>query len=306
MRTIASVDDKALYAIFSNVEVFIHFNKEMLLRLEKIVEDTPPGQDEVIGFVFTQLADYFKMYKVYCANQGTSLSTVETMSKKNAQFKKILDVCHSDARCRGLFLQSFLIKPIQRVCKYPLLIRELIRYTPESHPDWEPLQAAFSKINSVVSDINEAQRQAEGLQRILDLQSLIDGVDSLVAPGRNYVKEGELTQYKSAKSKSGEKRHVFFFTDLILLTLRRGEKRFEHKLSVDLDSCKLVVLADSSYIKNSFELSTGDSHPKGKKCILSGETPDESNQWIKEIRGLIKSYQKRKLEDMKRHHASSS
>ena len=114
---------------------------------------------------------------------------------------------------------------------------------------------------------------------------------------------------------------MFFFTDLILLTLRRGEKRFEHKLSVDLDSCKLVVLADSSCtyrksplslsppthppfpsprldIKNSFELSTGES--KGKKCILSGETPEESNQWIKEIRGLIKSYQKRKLEDMKR------
>ena len=63
------------------------------------------------------------MYKVYCANQNTSLTTVETMTKKNAQFKKILDVCHGDVRCRGLFLQSFLIKPIQRVCKYPLLLR---------------------------------------------------------------------------------------------------------------------------------------------------------------------------------------
>jgi hypothetical protein len=81
---------------------------------------------------------------------------------------------------------------------------------------------------------------------------MIEGVESLVAPGRNYVKEGELTQYKSAKAKSGEKRHVFFFTDLILLTLKRGEKKFEHKVSVDLDSCKLVVLADSSRKQNLF------------------------------------------------------
>ena len=67
-------------------------------------------------------ADYFKMYKVFCANQTTSLTTVEQL-KKNPQFKKNLDVCHTDPRCRGLFLQSFLIKPIQRVCKYPLLLR---------------------------------------------------------------------------------------------------------------------------------------------------------------------------------------
>jgi len=87
----------------------------------------------------------------------------------------------------------------------------------------------------------------------------------------------------------------FFFTDLILLTNRKGEKKFDHKLSVDLDSCKLVVLADSSHIKNACELQTGNKH---KKCILSGESAAESNLWIKEIRGLIKSYQKRKLREM--------
>uniref|UniRef100_A0A7S4M713 DH domain-containing protein n=1 Tax=Vannella robusta TaxID=1487602 RepID=A0A7S4M713_9EUKA len=295
MRAMAILDDKSLYNVFSNVEVLINCNKEMLTQLENTIQTTNAGDDVTIGDVFTQLADYFKMYKVFCANQQTSLTTVELLIKKHPQFKKKLEVCHTDARCRGLFLQSFLIKPIQRVCKYPLLLRELIRYTPEDHPDWEPLQSAFSKINSVVADINEAQRQAEGLQRILDLQKMIDGVESLVAPGRNYVKEGELSFYKSQKSKSPEKRHVFFFTDLIVLTNRKGEKKFEHKLSVDLDSCKLVVLADSSHIKNAFELQTGN---KSKKCILCGESAEQSNQWIKEIRGLIKSYQKKKLREI--------
>mmetsp|Transcript_124780 Transcript_124780/g.186397 ORF Transcript_124780/g.186397 Transcript_124780/m.186397 type:complete len:518 (-) Transcript_124780:63-1616(-) len=295
LRAMAILDDKSLYNVFSNVEVLINCNKEMLTQLEGTIQTTNVGDDVTIGSVFTALADYFKMYKVFCANQQTSLTTVEFLIKKHPQFKKKLDVCHTDARCRGLFLQSFLIKPIQRVCKYPLLLRELIRYTPEDHPDWDPLQSAFSKINSVVADINEAQRQAEGLQRILDLQKMIDNVESLVAPGRNYVKEGEMSFYKSQKSKTAEKRHVFFFTDLILLTNRKGEKKFDHKLSVDLDSCKLVVLADSSHIKNAFELQTPN---KSKKCILSGGSADESNQWIKEIRGLIKSYQKKKLREM--------
>ena len=51
----ASVDDKTLYSIFSNLEVLIHCNKEMLAQLEKVMENTPPGEDQVIGFVFTQL-----------------------------------------------------------------------------------------------------------------------------------------------------------------------------------------------------------------------------------------------------------
>ena len=68
------------------------------------------------------------MYKVFCANQQTSLAAVDTQTKKNPQFKKNLDICHGDPRCRGLFLQSFLIKPIQRVCKYPLLLRVCILF----------------------------------------------------------------------------------------------------------------------------------------------------------------------------------
>lgn len=73
------------------------------------------------------------MYKVFCANQQTSLSAVDTQTKKNPQFKKNLDICHSDPRCRGLFLQSFLIKPIQRVCKYPLLLRVCVFYYPHNY-----------------------------------------------------------------------------------------------------------------------------------------------------------------------------
>eukprot|EP00339_Tiarina_fusa_P014402 CAMPEP_0117009036 /NCGR_PEP_ID=MMETSP0472-20121206/8327_1 /TAXON_ID=693140 ORGANISM="Tiarina fusus, Strain LIS" /NCGR_SAMPLE_ID=MMETSP0472 /ASSEMBLY_ACC=CAM_ASM_000603 /LENGTH=436 /DNA_ID=CAMNT_0004711225 /DNA_START=18 /DNA_END=1329 /DNA_ORIENTATION=+ len=180
LRTMEIASEQVLYSIFSNVEVLIHCNKEMLKALEEVIGDKTGGNVQ-IGGVFTKLADYFKMYKVFCANQQQSLAAVDLQCKKNPQFKKNLDVCHSDPRCRGLFLQSFLIKPIQRVCKYPLFLRELIRYTPEDHPDHTDLQSAFEKINEVVANINEGQRQAEGLQRIIDLQKLIDGVDTLVA-----------------------------------------------------------------------------------------------------------------------------
>lgn len=298
LRTMQVVTEQVLYSIFSNLEVLINCNKEMLKELE-IVMDAKTGGDVEIGEVFTKLADYFKMYKVFCANQQNSLGAVDQQIKKNPEFKKNLDICHSDPRCKGLFLQSYLIKPIQRVCKYPLLLRELIRYTPEEHPDYKPLQNAFGKINEVVANINEGQRKAEGLQRIIDLQKLIDGVDTLVAPNRSLQKEGDLNFYKNSKAKHAEKRHVFFFTDLILLTVRKGEKKFEHKLSVPLEGCRITVLADSSYIKHSFELTQGEKKHM-VKCILGCDTPKESNEWVKNIKGLIKEYQKRKISELKK------
>ena len=42
--------------------------------------------------------------------------------------------------------------------------------------DYQPLKEAMAKVEQVVSEINEAKRQAEGLQRILDLQNMIEGV----------------------------------------------------------------------------------------------------------------------------------
>ena len=70
-------------------------------------------------------------------------------------------------------------------------------------------------------------------------------LQTLVAPNRNLQKEGDLNFYKTAKSKN-EKRHVFFFSDMIMLTIRKGEKKFEHKLSISFEDCTLTVLADSS------------------------------------------------------------
>lgn len=84
---------------------------------------------------------------------------------------------------RGLSFESFLvithliqIKPVQRICKYPLLIRELEKHTEKSGNliDVEFLKTAAEKISAVVLQVNEATRAAEEKQRILNLEFLIE------------------------------------------------------------------------------------------------------------------------------------
>jgi len=293
------VPDNVLYNVFSNAEVLIGCNKEFMKGLELAF---PNGVDSItaesrIGQEFTKMGDYFKMYKVYCSNQQTALNTVEEWKKKHKEFKNYLDVCHSDSRCKGLFLQSFLIKPIQRVCKYPLLLKELLRHTPEDHPDYQALITAYDKIREVVDNINEGQRTFEGLQRIIELQNTIAGVPDLVTPNRRLHKEGEVQYHRTDKNK-GETRYAFVLSDLIVLCQKKsgisGSEKYEFKMSISLDKCKLVVMADNAGISNAFQL---EQESLKHKCILSLPTLQEMNLWIRDIKSLIKEFQKRQLRD---------
>lgn len=133
------------------------------------------------------------MYTMYCANQPNAMIKLQEYSKKSdfTQTLKVMisyctfltcrQICESDPRCRGLKLSSFLIKPIQRICKYPLLFRELLKFTnPDEHTRYSLLIDAFHKIEKVTEHINEGKRTAEKLQRIVDIQYSIDSKEQLV------------------------------------------------------------------------------------------------------------------------------
>jgi Rho guanine nucleotide exchange factor 4 len=74
-----------------------------------------------------------------------------------------------------LSLEGFLLTPVQRICKYCLLLRELLKATPESHPDHASVDAACNAMRSVANDINDKKRRLESLQKIALWQRMVDG-----------------------------------------------------------------------------------------------------------------------------------
>jgi hypothetical protein len=65
----------------------------------------------------------------------------------------------------------------------------------------------------------------------------------LVEPGRKMQREGDINYHKSTTSKA-EAMHAFLLSDLFLIVQCKSA-RFEYKLWVSLDDCRLIVLADS-------------------------------------------------------------
>lgn len=81
-----------------------------------------------------------------------------------------------------LDMGSLLIKPVQRIMKYPLLLSELWQATPEDHPDYLPLQEALTATKIINVNINEFRRRKD-IGEISHTQSRHSGVGTGVAAG---------------------------------------------------------------------------------------------------------------------------
>ena len=113
------------------------------------------------------------MYTVYCYNQSEAVKRVELIKRENSKFNKFLDDKVHDTECRSLDLNSFLITPIQRICRYPLLLKELLKYTPKDHVDHEGLSNAIKKVEEVVARLNEERRIIENQIKLAKLDEKI-------------------------------------------------------------------------------------------------------------------------------------
>ncbi|NXP52222.1 DNMBP protein, partial [Heliornis fulica] len=146
--------------LFGNIHMVISFSKQLLSTLES---------SDAIGPVFlAQRAELESVYRVYCQNHDEAIALLETYEKDEKMQKLLLDLLdslrslYSEWGCTNYInLGSFLIKPVQRVMRYPLLLMELLNATPEAHPDKAPLTAAVLAVKEINVNINEYKRRKD-------------------------------------------------------------------------------------------------------------------------------------------------
>ncbi|KAJ3089936.1 Myosin 10A, isoform D, partial [Quaeritorhiza haematococci] len=198
------------------IELFL---KEM--REKKIVQ--PRGVNIIFSNVEQLLpvnqAQYLKIYTLYCGNQPEATAYLR-QSKHNQALNMFLQHCFGRKECRGLDIGAFLLKPVQRICKYPLLIGQLLKNTPTYHIDHKNLVQAHETINKVVDVVNERRRFVENQQKMLaTLAKLEFSRQQLVhEPARRFIYEGMLHKFsKSALLPSAVQRWAVLFSDSFIL-----------------------------------------------------------------------------------------
>ena len=67
-------------------------------------------------------------------------------------------------------LHSYLIKPFQRITRYPLLLKELLKQTSKSSKDYQYLEDSISRIDAIVKDANEEKRLNDTVIKMIEIQ----------------------------------------------------------------------------------------------------------------------------------------
>ena len=97
--------------------------------------------------------EFKNAYTLYCFNYKTTDQTIKEVTSKNANFNLLLKKVGLSSL--HLSLESYMIKPVQRLCKYGLIIDEYIRNMEKDHPDFQQIQQTSSLIDKLVHETND-------------------------------------------------------------------------------------------------------------------------------------------------------
>ncbi|XP_068439443.1 dynamin-binding protein isoform X2 [Clinocottus analis] len=160
--------------LFGNISSVIDLSQ----RLLETLQDTDSIGNIFLGFK----VELEEVYKIYCQNHDDAISLLESYEKdENIQCHVLECLERLRGKTNYINLGSFLIKPVQRVMRYPLLLMELLGATPESHHDRLQLTQALLAIKEINVNINEYKRRKDLVvkYRKVDEDTFIDKISKL-------------------------------------------------------------------------------------------------------------------------------
>eukprot|EP01095_Lingulamoeba_sp_RSL-Kostka_P015372 TRINITY_DN7057_c0_g2_i1.p1 TRINITY_DN7057_c0_g2~~TRINITY_DN7057_c0_g2_i1.p1 ORF type:complete len:393 (-),score=105.17 TRINITY_DN7057_c0_g2_i1:35-1213(-) len=187
-----------------------------------------------------------------------------------------------------LKLHELLIKPIQKICKYPLLIKELLKYTPSNISEYNTLNTALDRLEEIAKEINESKANAENMQKLLDIDKHLEGFNGKLAEEGRYLCMTGALQKVNPRGKV-QTRYFFLVSDMLIWAKQKKIKKtyYEFKGSLRLDLAIVRDTPDTRNLKNKFQIIKLDTK---KIYNLCAETPSLKKKWMSEIERLINIY----------------
>uniref|UniRef100_A0A8C4ZVF7 Intersectin 2a n=1 Tax=Gadus morhua TaxID=8049 RepID=A0A8C4ZVF7_GADMO len=293
--------------IFVNWRELIMCNTKLLKALR--VRKKTGGENmavQVIGDLLAAELAHMQPYIRFCSCQLNAAALLQRRTNSEPDFKDFLKKIATNYRCKGMPLSSFLLKPMQRITRYPLLIKNILENTPEGHVDRGSLREALERAEELCSQVNEGVREKENSDRLEWIQSHVqcDGlIEHLVFNSltnclgpRKLLHSGRLH-----KTRGGRELWVFLFNDFLLLTHSPAksfssssssslgaDRLFSHKANVQLKMYKTPLFLNEVLVKNPPDPSSDEplfhiSHID-RVYTLKADTLNERTTWVQRIK----------------------
>lgn len=256
-------------ALFCNIEDIYEFNSELLEEMER-----SPSAD-AIADCFVQRSEEFDIYTLYCMNYPNSVSVLREC-KENEPLAKFFRERQATLS-HVLPLETYLLKPVQRILKYHLLLQELAKHYDKSSPGYDTVEEASITMTAVAWYINDMKRKQEHAARLQEIQRLLVGWT-----GPDLEAFGELVLEGQFRVPRVRKERVFFLLSKVVLIAKRRGEAFVYKSHI---FCCNLALQENTKDPMSFKISDL-SIPK-QQHVVQVKNQEEKRLWIHYLKRLI-------------------
>lgn len=277
----AILEEKEVNVIFRNLEMIALLHTKFLLAIEERWNDWHDQQ--IISDIFITWAPFFKCYTTYVNDHDDASELVSEIlrsdKRRHEKFQIFERAAKHHPKAHGESLPSLLITPIQRIPRYKLLLREVVKNTPPDHTDYNNLCKALESIGEIATHINEELRATEKRRLLLRIQEEFLPKEDLITPSRVFIRKGEMTKV----CRRSMRVFVFYlFNDLLIYAEGiRWKYKIHRRLPID-KSFKIEDAPDTDTYKNTFKIVSRE-----KSFFVYFETEREKQSWMKDIQTAV-------------------
>ncbi|OAX41282.1 hypothetical protein K503DRAFT_712926 [Rhizopogon vinicolor AM-OR11-026] len=297
-QLIGALEEKASTVIFANIEDILLTNTTFLSVLEERQKDCRLYIDHIGDVLMTHIPN-MHLYSSYCVNQSNAAKVLQSMRDSDPNLAAQLQRLRDDPSARNLDLSHYLLVPMQRLTRYPLLIRQILQYTdpppttntnpptlslelPGDIDERRNINAALDAAEKILQHVNEAIREQEGRERLREISKDLwigQGRLDLTAPTRHLGPRHLLKEGVMSKAKSGRKLRLFLCSDILVLTDEVG--RGLYRVPIPLNE---VQIKEPRTERDDALLRLHLAYPRGgDTVILRAASIKESLAWKEAI-----------------------
>lgn len=214
LEEVGALTGDAIHNIFLNLNNLLDFAQRFLIRIEQ--QHELPEEQQDWGSLFIRYQEPFKQYEPFIANQRRCEATcTKEWDKMVATARSTLT---EQMLANPTILNGFLLKPFQRLSKYPLLLRDLEKQT-ESPELKSNLNTAIDIIQDV---LHQADASIDKETREDALQDLSERVEDWKHLALSSMGEllllGTFMVMKDGAIRSEEKEyHIYLFSRILIM-----------------------------------------------------------------------------------------
>nr|XP_046218979.1 FERM, ARHGEF and pleckstrin domain-containing protein 1-like isoform X3 [Oncorhynchus gorbuscha] len=279
--------DSLKSTIFSNFDPLYKFHSGFLREVEQRLalwegrsNAHIKGDYQRIGDVMLKNLQGLKPLTAHLQKHSEALVELEKACRGSRRLEVLVRDFELQKVCY-IPLNVFILRPLHRLLHYKQILERLCKHYPPTHVDFRDCRAALADVSEVVAQLHGSMIKMENFQKLLELKKDLIGIDSLVTPGREFIRLGCLSKLSG---KGLQQRMFFLFNDVLLYTSRgmTATNQFKVHGQLPLHDMTIRESEDEWGVPHAFTL-VGQR----QSVVVAASSLSEMEKWMEDIKMAI-------------------